>query len=340
MQGRGAAGRGVVLSVLAGALAFGCLVQDVELVDTLPGEGNGAVGNTSGAGSPSHAGNSSSSDGGEDAAAGDGSGGSKPSAGSAAGGQAGAMSPGGSGGANPGGSAGSAGMNQGGSNDPGAIPDLQSCPDPLYILCDNFETGADSQWSTTPTPEQITDAPSGQYVLESDFVPERLQLTFTSLKVSFWVRIQTEADQPILSFFSNNQDKIRLGLEESRLRWTYWSGAAQSTGNVRIPQNNAASRLLPIGSWFCLELAISANPKSLDARVVIPGDATGPFAMPTVDGNPTAGIDDQWNMSYNWGVNGNAGLFFGDDGAYQEFDDVMVGAFDQKTLCELYEETL
>jgi hypothetical protein len=327
-------GQNLALALLPAALVGACLVKDVELVDRLPGDAGGSGGNTSTAGSPSGAGKTSSGDGGEDAAAGDGSGGTQPSAGSDSGGQAGAMSPGGTGGA-PGGSA---GMNQGGSEDPITIPDLQSCPDPNYFLCDNFEAGAADEWQSGPVPKVIADAPSGEHVLAANFVPERLALVFQAVKVSFWVRLENMSDQPFLSFFSNNQDKVQLGLEESRLRWTFWLASTQENGLVRIPQNNAAARLLPIGSWFCVEVAIQATPKVLDARVVIPG-AT-PFVMPTVDGDPSAGIDDQWNMNYNWGVNSNAGLFFGIDGAYQEFDDVMIGAFDQKTLCELYEESL
>ena len=333
MHGALTRSRGAVLSAFAAALAFGCVVQDVALVDHFSNAGSGGVGNVGGAGSPGSAGNSSSNEGGEDAAAGDGSSGGTPNAGSSAGGQAGTSNPGGTGGTNPGGSA---GMNQGGSGNPDPILDVQSCPDPTYILCDNFEAGANGLWSTDPTPKVIADAPSGEHVLAMNFTPERVQYAFAEVKISFWVRLQTVADQPVVSIFSNNQDKVQLGLEESRLRWTYWSGVTQSTGNVRVPPVTNASPLLPINSWFCVELAIVANPKSLNARVVIPGSA--PFVMPTVDGEPTAGIDDQWNMTYNWGVNTNAGFIFGVDGAYQEFDDVMIGSPNQKTLCELYEE--
>jgi hypothetical protein len=328
--------RKVALALLSAGLFGACVVKDVQLVDRLPGDAGagGSGGNTSDAGSPSGAGKTSSADGGEDATAGEGSGATQSTAGTDSGGNGG-TTPGGSGGASPGGSA---GTNQGGTNNPVMIPDLQSCPDASYFVCDNFETGASDGWQSGPVPKEVADAPSGEHVLALAFVPERLQLMFQAVKVSFWVRLDTVSDQPFLSFFSGNQDKVQLGLEESRFRWTFWSAASQSTGAVRVPQNNADSRLLPIGFWFCVEMSVQVTPQRLDARVVIPG-AT-PFVMPTVDADPTPGVDEQWNMSYPWAVNGNAGFGFGIDGAYQEIDDVMIGAFDQKTLCELYEESL
>jgi hypothetical protein len=323
--------RGAVAVLTSLLLAGACVVPDVELVASLPGvagSGSGGKAGAAQAGTTSEAGEDSDEGGGD-------SGGSSSSAGDASqggnqnqGGDAGAVNAGGTAGAS-----GSAGTSGSGGSAPTAIPELNACDDSLYFSCDDFENGTQGVWLPGTPPAVSDDAPSGQHILTSDYQENRLQMQLGNIKVSFWVRLVSLADQRVLSFFDGNQSMFGLGIEESRLRWQYFDVAANNITAV-APSDNAKTRLIPTDEWFCLEVTV-LPPNSLEALVVIPGVA--PYELPVLDGTATVGEDQVWNTTYpNWFINTNVALLFGQEGAYQEYDDVLVNAHDQPSLCDLY----
>lgn len=300
------------LSLSAGLIAFGCLVPDIELVDDLPGSaGHGGEGQSG-----------SASEGGEHFS--DSSGG-EPTEG-------GEQGVGGSSGS-------SAGNDWGGAVGTGGapssdIPELGVCASGSYQVCDDFEGMLSDGWPPGITGTALTDAPSGDAVLVVDFgfQPE-LQLSFTAISVSFWVRLQNKADQRFISF-TQGTDELGLGIEHEQARFIH-SGME----GVIAPSDDNKTRLIAPATWFCVELRVDQVAARIESRIVVPGDS--PVTLPVLDNTPTEGEDDYWNASLagNWEIDSGK-LIFGQNGAYQEFDDVVVGDYDEQTLCDRYLEAI
>lgn len=329
--------RSAALALLASALAGACLVKDVELVESFADGGKSSGGNSSNAGSPSSAG-SSSSDGGEDAAAGEGSGGSEPSAGNG-GSPAGGVTQGGASGSGGTTSGGMAGMNQGGSNTPLEIPDLGVCGNnlPGTRFCDDFEQGTTGEWPPGIEPQVSQEAPSGSFVLIKDFQqPISLSVPMDAVSISLWAKFDGLYDQRVISFRDlNGQFAFGLGREAGLARWIYAEEANPET--IVSPDDENLTRSLDPQQWFCLQIRADIAGNTFEARVVVPGDP--PFDLPILDRNPTSGVDQVWNSDiFAWGAAADE-LIFGQEGAYQQFDDVLIGDYDTQTLCDLFIES-
>jgi hypothetical protein len=317
--------------VLMSALVFSaCLVQDVELVDQLPGGGGAAAtgGKASSAGSPSASGSQNEGGGEEPGAAG------RDAGGNDAGGSAGSAS----GGATQGGSAGSGmsgspSMGGTGTGSPSAIPPgLLSCSDVVAYVCDNFEDQLSSQWPPGTAPADIADAPSGNQGLVVDYAETyALPVDLTAMSISFWVRFPSPTDQRFLSFQdATTLQEFGIGIEHERARWIHPDMAAPAV----VPEQNTLTRVLDVDTWVCVQLRVDLLTHTFDASVVVPGD--GPVALPVLDKDPTPGQDELWNTSFpDWTANGGV-LVFSEAGVYQEFDDVLVGDYDAETLCERF----
>ena len=325
--------RGLVVSLLGAALGVACLVKDVELVERLPGDGR--AGDSGSSGSSSTAG--TQNEGGEDAAGGDGSSGGSsqtggtPSGGKNMGGSAG-NNPGGSAGSDPGGGSGGSGGSSG--NSPTEIPDpLLTCGDPNYYVCDDFESTLAPQWAPGMLASTSPDAPSGTHVLLSEFQAQMLSVDLQAMSISFWVRVDGSYDQRIVSF--RNEETLEyfgLGIEEARARWLHTDAGGVPV--VAAPSADNKTRQLQPNTWFCVELRADHLGGAYESRVVVPGDP--PFTLPILDHNPTTGEDDTWNASFpDWRATA-AFVTFGQDGAYQEYDDVLVADYDVQTLCEAF----
>lgn len=315
--------------VLSALLLGACLVQDVELVDSLPGAAGGG-GKGSSAGASSTAG--SANEGGEDPGAAGGDSGGSDSGGSA-GNAGGGSEQGGSGGSD---SSGSAGMNQGGTGmgTPSDIPaGLLNCDDPNYYLCDTFEDQLASQWPPGTAAQDIVNAPSGSQGLIVNYTSTHtLPVDLDAFSASFWVRFPSLTDQRFVSFQDvTTLQEFGFGLEHERARWIY---PHMSAATAVVPEVNSLTRLLSVDTWVCVQLRVDLSTFSFDASVVVPGDA--PVALPVLDKNPTTGADEVWNTDFpDWTANGMS-LIFGQAGVYQEIDDVLVGDYDAQTLCEKF----
>jgi hypothetical protein len=320
-------GHAVGLSLSAGFVAFGCLVPDIELVASLPDSVAGATGREGGAGEPG-----SSSTGGEPTheAGADAGGAGEP-------GQGGAHSQSGAGGtAGAGSSAGGASAGTGGSSTShgSEIPELNACATDTYRVCDDFEDPLSDHWSPGLSGTPASDAPSGEAVLVKDYAfQHQLMLDFTAISVSFWVLLESRTDQRIVSF-KQGMHEFGLGMEHDRARFMH-SGIE----GLVAPSDDNKTRLLAPATWLCLELRVDTFGGSIESRVVVPGDPA--FPLPALDNMPTAGEDDEWNAGLpgGWQIE-SSGLVFGEEGSYQKFDDVLIGEYDQQTLCDIYLEAV
>jgi hypothetical protein len=317
----GRSGRAVWLSLSAGLIAFGCVVPDIELVDSLPDSaaGSGGRGGEGQSGSASEGGELSNEAGADSGGAGAPS---ESGAGGAAGGNTAAH----------GGTAGSAGSAGSMSSE---IPELDVCTTGnSFQVCDDFEARLSSGWPPGLAATIISDAPSGQAVLVKDYAfQHQLQLDFTAISVSFWVRLASRTDQRILSF-KQGMHEFGLGMEGDRARFMHSGFEA-----LVAPSDDNKTRLLAPATWFCVELRVDTTGASIESRVVVPGDA--PYPLPVLDDLATAGEDDEWNAGLpdSWQIESGA-LVFGEEGSYQEFDDVVVGDYDEQTLCDRYLEAV
>jgi hypothetical protein len=310
---------------LSASLLGACLVQDVELVDMLPGGGGSGSGGEGASSSGGMAGTPSSSgsqnEGGDP---GTGAVGGEDTAGSSSGGTA------------EGGSGGSTGMaGSGGSGSPTRPeipPNLLTCSDPTYYVCDTFEDPLSSPWPPGTAGQDVTDAPSGELGLVVNYnETHTLPVDLTAMSVSFWVRFPSPTDQRFLSFQEvTTLNEFGLGIEHERARWIYPDMAAPAVA----PEQNSLTRILPIDTWVCVQVRADVFANTYDAMVVVPGDA--PVTLPVLDKNPTAGEDESWNSAFpGWSTNSGA-IIFGQIGVYQEIDDVLVAEYDAETLCEKF----
>lgn len=313
--------------VLPALLLGACLVQDVELVDRLPGASGGSGGDDAGA-SGGMAGSSNSS--GSQNEGGD------PSSGAAGGDDSGGGAGASSGGSPPGGSAGAGAGGSGGSG-PGTISEIPqnlldcgSVSNPY--VCDDFETQLSPQWPPGTTPANVVDAPSGKLGLAVNFnETHELPVDLTAMSISFWVRFPSPTDQRFLSFRDETTlQEFGIGIEHERARWIY----ADMTSPAVAPEMNSLTRTLGVNTWVCVQLRVDLFTSTFDASVVVPGDA--PVVLPVLDKTATAGHDDLWNKNFpNWTANSGS-IIFGQLGVSQEFDDVLVADYDTETLCEKF----
>jgi hypothetical protein len=310
-------------SVGAGVLAFGCLVPDIELVDDLP---NGAAGSAGRAGASqsgsSNEGGEPTSEGGSESSAGQPSDGGAPGQSGAAGSALGGAS---------GGRAGSGGS--GGGSVSTEIPELDVCSGTTYQVCDDFEGALSAGWPAGVAGTPMTDAPSGDAVLVANYqFQPQLQLDFTTMSVSFWVRFQTKADQRFVSF-AQGTDEFGLGMEHEQARFIH--GGAEG---IIAPTDDTKTRVLTPLTWICVQLRVDALMSVIDARIVVPGDA--PVDLPPLDNTPTEGEDLNWHEQSGPPLIDSGHLTFGQEGAYQELDDVVVGEYDEATVCDRYLEAI
>lgn len=318
-------GRAAGLLLSAGLIAFGCLVPDVELVDRLPDTAAGAA-NRGGEG---HSG--SESEGGEPTN----EAGAEPgSAGETA--EGGAQSQSGAGGAAQTGGSADGGTTvtggSGGSTVTG-IPELNACATNTYLVCDDFEGQLSDGWPPGFAATAVTDAPSGGSVLVADYgFQPQLQLSFTAISVSFWVRLESNTDQRFISFAQGN-DELGLGMEHDRARFLH-----SGTDGIIAPTDDNRTRLLSAMTWMCVQLRVDALTSVIESRIVVPGDA--PFDLPPLDDTPTTDEDADWHQQSGPPSIDAGRLIFGQQGAYQQFDDVVVGDYDQQTLCDIYLEAV
>lgn len=310
--------------VLPALLLGACLVQDVELVDSLPGaSGSGSGGESASGGMAGSSSNAGSQNEGGD-----------PSTGATGGDDSGGDAGTSSGGSAPGGSAGASGSGGSGPGTMSSIPqNLLDCGSVVNpYVCDTFETQLSPQWPPGTTPGNVIDAPSGKLGLIVNYTETHtLPVDLTALSVSFWVRFPSRTDQRFVSF----QDaatlrELGLGIEHERARWIY----PDETEAAVAPESNGLTRLLSIDTWACFQARADLFAYTFDAMVVVPGDA--PVTLPTLDQNATPEVDEAWNANFpGWTVS-NGQLIFGQPGVYQELDDVLVADYDAETLCEKF----
>jgi hypothetical protein len=318
---------------LSAVLVSACLVQDVELVDRLPGGGGGAAGGGGAGGKGSSAGSLGSSgsqnEAGEDAGLGGGDSGGTDSGGNAGDGSGGTAQ-GGSAGSDMGGSATMGGT---GTGSPTVIPaGLLTCDTPTPYVCENFEGQLGNQWPPGIAPAAIADAPSGTQGLAVDFAQTYpLAVDLTAMSISFWVRFPSPTDQRFLSFQdATTLQEFGIGIEHEQARWIYPDMSAPAV----VPEQSSLTRVLNVDTWVCVQLRVDLLTHTFDASVVVPGDA--PVALPVLDKDATTGEDELWNTSFpNWTANSGT-IIFSQAGVYQEFDDVLVGDYDAQTLCEKF----
>lgn len=318
-------GRAAGLSLSAGLVAFGCLVPDIELVDRLPDSGAGAAGRggEGQSGSGSEGGEPTSEGGADPGSAGEPARGGEQSRSGAGG----AAETGGSG------SGGTAGAGGSGGTIATEIPELNACATNTYQVCDDFEGQLSDGWPPGFEATAVTDAPSGGAVLVADYgFQPQLRLSFTAISVSFWVRLETNTDQRFISFAQGN-DEFGLGMEHDRARFLH-----SGTDGMIAPTDDNRTRLLSAMTWMCVQLRVDALTSVIESRIVVPGDA--PFDLPPLDDTPTTDEDADWHQQSGPPLIDSGILIFGQQGAYQQFDDVVVGDYDQQTLCDLYLEAV
>jgi hypothetical protein len=314
---------------LGASVAVACLVPDVALEhrddEQEGGSGNGAGGKSSG-GNATSAGKGNAADSGEPSTAGgDDSGNS--SAGGSDGGSASAGG-GGSGGGSLGGG-GSAGKGGGGGG--GVTFPTNPCANP-GLFCDDFETADLAAWPsgdyTRPT---ITDAPSGQHVMQTGFhaVPSAHGKDLSSFTLSFWVRFPTTPDQGFITWSTSLTGReLFFGVEAAGFRFRLNGDPAQ-----HAPEAGEQTRPSVIDTWTCIELDVEDG--GYQATVTVLGQQ--PKKLGFLGGTADAGIDKQLLESVPGGkvtLLPGGTWTFGEPGTDIQLDVVRIDEFGQPSVCD------
>lgn len=309
-----------------------CLVPNKDLVDSLPGSAGTSATGATGATDAIGDGGTDSVGGSATAGMGGRTNGGSSSAGTSSGGSTGAN--GGTGSGTDGGSP---------NPDSGGAPswhfgDTTSCSG-SFLFCDDFEKvnqswPAGAAWSRSV----ITDAPSGTHVMQTGFHNAPLGFHHAEFSLSFWVRFQggapgNVADQAFITW-PRAQSDLTFGIEGSVYHFrTELNGVA-----AVAPERPEDTQDAVINTWTCVKLVAKAQ--QIRATVTVFGQQ--PVELPLIGGAPDAGIDQKLMQA----TPGNQLAFdigdwyLAEPGTDIELDDVRVGAADQRTICDDYNDSL
>ena len=227
--------------------------------------------------------------------------------GSATGGTAGAAG-GGSGGAS-GSSSGAGGGGTGGSSSGGAGAGTLDCDNPLYVLCDDFEDGNASGWSTSGGTWTVVQ--NGSYVYKGAVGGYQA-----------FAGASTMTDQIVEAKLSNvdfggSGSSYRAGIIARRTSTSnFYTVVLDAAGDLRLLKGSSS----PSGSSGTCDAAPVSPGASFTLRLAVTGDAGSVNLKTYLDGNQ---VHDCTSTSGTL-TSGSAGVYTYGSNSVAEFDDFKV----------------